>query len=100
SMTLHENTISSAQLVGLDPVVKTSEHRNSRHGTTQVMVFTGPELADTMNRAIQASVERSFHQLHIGVREIAGIPDLFIEQSLGGVIVWEGRRHPAWQRRD
>ena len=78
-MCLHEDPISLAQLVGLAPVVKAFEHRDSRHGTAQVMVFTGPELADAMDRTIQASVERLSHQFQIGVCEISGIPDLIIE---------------------
>ena len=97
-MSLHEDPISLAQLVGFAPVAKTSEHRNGRHGTAQVMVFTGPELADAMDRTIQISVERLSHQFHIGVREIAGIPDLLIEQPLGGVIIHERWLQPAWQR--
>ncbi len=56
-MSLHENSISLAQPVSLTPVAEMSEHRNGRQGTAQVMVFTGPELADAMNRTIQASIE-------------------------------------------
>ena len=78
-MSLYENPISLAQFVGLNPVAKTSEHRDSRHGPAQMMVLTGPEFADAMDRLIQASVERLFHQFQIGIREIAGITHLFIE---------------------
>ena len=97
-MGLHEDPISLAQLVGLAPVAKTSKHRDGCHGTAQVMVFTGPKLADAMDRTIQAPVERLFHQLHIGVCKIAGIPDLLIEQPLGGVVVRERWLQPAGQR--
>src|SRR6267143_5511566 len=97
-MSLHEDPISLAQLVCLDPVAKTSEHRDSRHGTAQVMVFTGPEFADAMDRTIQASVERLSHQVQVGVYEIAGIPGLLIEQPLGGVIIRERWLQPSGQR--
>jgi hypothetical protein len=99
-MSLYENSITLTQLMGLDPITKTSQHQDSRHGSARMMVFTGPELADAKDRAIQVSVEQLPHQFYIGVREIAGISDLFIEQPLGGVIIFERWLHPARQRRD
>jgi hypothetical protein len=64
------------------------------------MVFAGPKFADAMDRAFETLVKRLSHQFHIGVREIARISNLFIQQSLGGIIIGEGGLHPAWQRRD
>src|SRR5437016_12493268 len=97
-MSLHEDPISLAQLVGFSPVAKTSEHRDSSHGTTQVMVFTGPEFADAMDWTIQTSVERLSHQFQVRVCEIAGIPDLLIQQPLGGVIIREIGRASCRER--
>ena len=42
-------------------------------------MFTGPELADAMDRTVQASVEQLSHQFQIGVCEVPGIPDLLIK---------------------
>lgn len=78
-MSLYENPISLAQLVCLNPVAKIAEHRDSRHSPAQMMMFRGPELTGAKDRLIRASVERLSHQFHIGVREIAGIANLFIE---------------------
>ena len=78
----------------LGPVTKTSKHRDGRHGTAQMMVFTGPELANAMDRTIQAPVERLFHQFDISVREITGVSDLFIEQPLCDVIVHQRGLQP------
>ena len=99
-MGLYKDSISSAQLVDLDQVAKTPEHRDRRHCAAQMMVLTGPELTDAMDRAIQLSIERLPHQLDIGVCEISGIPDLFIEQLLGGVIMCEGRLQAVGQQWD
>jgi len=94
-MRLDEYPVSLAQLVGLTPVTKMPEDRDCRQGPAQVMVFTGPELTDTMDWAIQATVERLFQEFHIGVREITGVPNLFIEQLPGGIIIYEGGLQPT-----
>jgi hypothetical protein len=63
-----------------------------------MMVLTGPEFANALDRSIKFPVEQLFHQLGIGLCEITGVSDLFIKQPLREVIVYERGLYTPGQR--